>query len=499
MAVVAEQQVSRGGSPEAGGGLRRELKLTDAAAFSVGLIGPVGVMALLGAGATGILGRGAIWAFIFALVGVSLVAYAFVRLSRHISHTGSVYALAGLTLGPRAGFFAGWALFGAYMLIGAGSAIEIGLFGGNFLRGIGVTSSHEWIVIALVALGLVAVLAFSHIRIITRSLLISELIGVVLVTLLTVVIIVRLVLGDAPHNQSINTHFLSLPDGVGIGTIATAAVFGFLAFAGFEGAAALGEETQSPRTQIPRAIKIAIVVVGSFYLLTMAAQTLGYGTDSKSISAFQGADSPYGDLAKAYVGSALADILNLAACLSLFAIVLGTTAASSRVLFALARDAGGKRGVARLSRSGEPVVALAIVLAVNFAVMIGERVAGSSVLNATFYALTIGTLPLLVAYMVATVGAIKFLFLGEDRKAPAWQIVVPLGGLAFVGYTLYKNVFGLSFPYDRFPYLVGAWLLIGLGIVVLAPGLASRVQGGLARSSGAPAGDGEPELAPAGG
>ena len=101
---------------EAGGtapGLRRELKVTDAAAFSIGLIGPVGAMALLGVGAAKILGPGATWAFVFAIVGVSLVAYGFVKLSRHISHTGSVYALVGRTLGPRAGFVAGCALFAA--------------------------------------------------------------------------------------------------------------------------------------------------------------------------------------------------------------------------------------------------------------------------------------------------------------------------------------------------------------------------------------------------
>ncbi|MCC8907423.1 hypothetical protein [Curtobacterium sp. GD1] len=74
----------------AGTGLKRELKVADAAAFSVGLIGPVGVMALLGAGAAGILGRGATWAFVFALVAVSLVAYGFVKLSRcPSSRTGS--------------------------------------------------------------------------------------------------------------------------------------------------------------------------------------------------------------------------------------------------------------------------------------------------------------------------------------------------------------------------------------------------------------------------
>src|SRR5437660_7900660 len=92
--------------------LHKELRLVDAAAFSAGLIGPVGAIALLGTGAAPILGRAVTWSFIFALVGVSLVAYCFIRMSRHISHTGSVYALVGATLGPHAGFFSGWALLG---------------------------------------------------------------------------------------------------------------------------------------------------------------------------------------------------------------------------------------------------------------------------------------------------------------------------------------------------------------------------------------------------
>lgn len=482
-------------TPEQGAtaqGLRRELKLTDAAAFSVGLIGPVGAAALLGVGAAGILGRAATLAFIFALVGVSLVAYAFVKLSRHISHTGSVYALVGLTLGPRAGFFAGWALCGAYVAIGAGSGIEIGLFVSQFLGGIGVLHTSEWIVIAVIALGIVGALAFAEIHIITRSLLITEIVGVILVTLLSLTILVRLVIGEAPNGQTLNLRFLELGGGTGVGTIASAAVFGFLAFAGFEGAAALGEETQNPRREIPRAIKIAIAVVGVFYLLTIACQSLGYGTSNAGVTAFQNAESPYGDLAKSYVGAVLADALNLAASLSLFAILLGTTAAAARILYALARDAGGTGGVARLSRRGAPIVALGIVICVILGVMVGQWLAGSSVLNATFYALTVGTLSLLVAYVMATLGAIRFLFLGREPRAPRWQIVIPLGGVAFVGYTIYKNVFGVAFPYDRFPYIVGAYLLVGLAIVALSPGLADRVTSGLRRSTQEPAA--EPSL-----
>src|SRR3954466_11747242 len=133
-------------------GMHQELKVVDAAAFSVGLIGPVGAIALLGTGAAGIIGRGVTLSFIFAVVGVALVAYAFVRLSQHISHTGSVYALVGVTLGPRAGFLAGWALLGAYTAIGCGSTIEMGLFGGKFLNDTGILSTHQWWWISLIGL-----------------------------------------------------------------------------------------------------------------------------------------------------------------------------------------------------------------------------------------------------------------------------------------------------------------------------------------------------------
>jgi hypothetical protein len=43
---------------------------------------------------------------------------------------------------------------------------------------------------------------------------------------------------------------------------------------------------------------------------------------------------------------------------------------------------------------------------------------------------------------------------------------------------------GAVFPYDRFPFVVGIWLLVGLAIVVMLPGLARRIGAGLAREEG---------------
>src|SRR6201985_2738726 len=180
-------------SPPSGENLHTELSLVDAAAFSVGLIGPVGAIGLLGTGAALIIGRAVTLSFVFAVIGVALVAYCFVKLSQHISHTGSVYALVGVTLGPRAGFFAGWALLGAYTAIGCGSTIEIGLFGGQFLKDTGIADGSEYGWIPLIGLAIVFALAFNEIRIITRTLLASELAGVLLVTILSIVTIVTVI------------------------------------------------------------------------------------------------------------------------------------------------------------------------------------------------------------------------------------------------------------------------------------------------------------------
>jgi amino acid transporter len=478
-----------GSAPPATGGLKRELKTTDAAAFSIGLIGPVGGMALLGAGAAAIIGGAATLAFVFAVIGVGLVAYGFVKLSRHISHTGSVYALVGVTLGPRAGFVAGWALVGAYLGIAVGSSIEFGLFLGNFLRGIHVTHSNEWIWWTLIAIVVVTALSFREIRTITRALLVSELIGAVLVAALSVIILIRVGSGHVPHGFGVGHNIFSLPSGTGIGKIGAAAVFGFLAFAGFEGAAALGEETENPKRDIPKALKVAIVIVSVFFLLVIVSQSLGYGTNGKGVAAFAGTDSPYGDLGTAYVGSWFADILNLVASVSLFAILLGTVAAGARIFYALARDAGPageKIGFTRLSRIGAPVTTLCVALAVVLVTDIVMRIHGTPVLSATFEALTLGTVSLLVAYGLATLGALRFLFARGARRAPSWQVVIPVLAVLFVAYTIYKNAVGLDFPYNWFPLVVAIWLIVGILLVVFTPGLAARVRRNLALSGGEP-------------
>src|SRR5204863_530158 len=136
----------------------------------------------------------------------------------------------------------------------AASAAEVGLFGEAFFGGTGIWHSPEWIVISLVAAALIWIVAYSDVKFATRSLLAIEAVSVTLILILIVWIYAKVIGGSAPNGQHFTLKPFSPPHGVGIGAIAFASVFGFLSWAGFEGAAALGEETNNPRRNIPLAI-----------------------------------------------------------------------------------------------------------------------------------------------------------------------------------------------------------------------------------------------------
>ena len=456
------------------GTLRRELRFWEAIALSIGIMAPTAAMALNGVAPAGLIGRAVPLAFLFAAIAIAFVSYSFIRLTRHFNHAGSSYALAGVTLGPRAGFFAGWALMGTYLAFTAASTAEVGLFGYAFLDGTGIWKKPEWIVISLIAAVLIALVAYGDVKIATRTLLAIEAVSVTLILILIVWIYAKVIGGTAPTGQHFTLKPFVPPHGVTLGAIAFASVFGFLSWAGFEGAAALGEETASPRRNIPAAIGAAVAVTGAFYVIVMLAQSLGFGIDAAGVKAFAGSGSPLGDLSKKFIASGFADAINFGAMVSAFASALGTATGASRILFALGRDGFATRRLGDASRrTGAPVNALAVVMAIAVATVIALRIYGTSAANVFFYMGTIGVLSILVAYIVTNLGAAKFLVL-DRRENPAQLAIIAIAIAALV-YVLYKNVAGVAYPYKWFPYLVLAWLVIGAAIVVAAPGLARRI------------------------
>jgi hypothetical protein len=97
----------------------------------------------------------------------------------------------------------------------------------------------------------------------------------------------------------------------------------------------------------------------------------------------------------------------------------------------------------------------------------------------------IGTLILLVAYVMGTLGAVRLLWFRGTHRVPIWQIIVPVAALIVLVATLYYNVDPDAVKATRWNYYTaGIWVLAGAVLVLVLPGLATRVGRGLAQHEG---------------
>src|SRR3954451_11475647 len=151
-------------APPGARSLRRELRLLETAAVSIGVMAPTLAMSVTGVAAAHELGRAAPLAFVFAGLGVGFVAYGFVKLAAEFSHAGSVYAFVGKALSPRWGFVAGWALLGTYLVFPPVSITGIPVFPRAFLDSAGIADSFDWYPTALVGWAGIWLLAAIGIR-----------------------------------------------------------------------------------------------------------------------------------------------------------------------------------------------------------------------------------------------------------------------------------------------------------------------------------------------
>jgi amino acid transporter len=122
----------------------------------------------------------------------------------------------------------------------------VGLFGSSFLQDTGIWSDPEWVILALAAAALIWAIAYGEVKYPTRTLLVIEALSIVLITVLIIVIFAKVIGGSAPRGQDFSLKVFDVPNGVGLGTIALASVFGFLSWAGFEGAASRRGDEQPP-------------------------------------------------------------------------------------------------------------------------------------------------------------------------------------------------------------------------------------------------------------
>jgi amino acid transporter len=479
-------------------GLKRGLSIWAAVGLSVALMAPSMAANINPQASATTAGRAVPLTFLIAAVGVLLVAYSFVRLTQYFHHSGSAYAFVGATLGPRAGAFAGWGLMGTYIFYAVVTASAAGIFGTAFLQEVGIWHNPpSWapFVLLAVALLLVLFLAVMPARRGTSVLLTVEGVTVALILIVTAVVLVRLLAGNAPGHEHFTLSVFQVTPGTTVSALFLGVVFGFLSFAGFEAAATLGEEANRPTRDIPRAILGVAIFGGVYFVVVTAVEMMGFGTSTAGVTAFTNSPSLLGDLGSTYVGHWVGDVITLGTTFSAFGCCLASTVGAARLMYAMSRDTAGPRGLGSGSRWGTPAWAtLTVVVMAGVIVLLYATAFHATAFDSFLWSGTIGTLILLVVYVLATIGASILVFVQRKLSVPMWQVVIPIIGIIVLGYTLYRNVIPWPAGAARWEVITsGVWLVAAIVAVIVAPGTARKLGVALAAREGIKAPDGTPE------
>jgi len=444
--------------------LRRKLGLLEAIGLSIALIAPTMGMAFNVSLAAQVAGPSAPLSFVIGTGVVLVVAISFAAWCRRLSHAGSAYGFIAEAFGSSWGFMAGWALLLSYVCYGAGASALVGNFVAAAARTSGWDIPRLWLGFSIAATLAATFLASRNMQLAGRAMVALQGISMLAILTLAGLILVKAaglhVLSLRPFVPSATHHGWA---GVGYGI-----VFAVLSFAGFEGAATLGEETNHPHRNVPIALIGTLLVSGTFFVLISYAQVIGYGPGN--IQALAADSAPLDTLAVRYASRGYAVALDLATALGSFACVLASISAAGRMLFALGR-AGLAPFAGRIHPTrGTPANAILITGIVFLAGLLGWAVPTDP---GFYYGATgtIGTLSIILVYMAVAWAQARY----AGKQWRGWGGAAGILGVALLLWPLYNSIYPMpAYPASLWPFVVMVWLALGGCLLAGRPALARK-------------------------
>jgi len=348
--------------------LRRTLGGFSSFAVAFSLISVfTGVFANFGHGLRQV-GGAVVWSWLAVLAGQMLVAVVMADLARRMPLSGYGYQWAGRLLNPHCGFAVGWLLMLQLLTGFPGICATLA----SQVAAVVAPGRAGPPMLTAVTLGVIALITLTQLwgmRLTARVNDIgvwTELIGVAGVSGLLVTVALRA--GALPEAMLQAREAIS-GSAPGPGAWALSLLLGAWCLTGFEAAADLAEETVDPRRTVPRAILASLLGSGLAGAVLLAG-AVGCIVD---LPAMQASDNPLQDILRQATGPWWPGVLAVVA-VSIFACALASLAATSRLLFALARDRmlPGAGWLACVdSRHGIPRHAVLFVWAVASALVLG--------------------------------------------------------------------------------------------------------------------------------
>jgi len=480
--VVDQQQQNESGYERLGG---KKLGLVDVVAQSVGFMGPVFSAAFIipliigvNAAARGA-GTSAPLAVLLAGVGVFALGWIVAQYAKRIHAAGALYDYVSNGLGSVIGTASGYLYYAGTIILTTGLGVLIGGYVHDNLMPV-VFSVEDglfpiWVWDLIFALGLFVVLYFG-VQISTRVQLTLALVSVAVVLTYFLSIIVRLG-GDNDFAKAFNPN----PSPDGFSGIMFGVLYGVLIFVGFETAANLAEETADPKRSIPRAVLLSVVVVSIFYIIAAYVEVAGFGFDMSVITSPDVAGAPLfalGAPGGEFGSDFILKLLLVVVFLDMLAVYVGAAVASTRGVFAMARDRRLPKMMAGVSaKYGTPTGAIAFLMGVQLGLIAAsEWWDGLFALEGLphYFSLfvwcsTFGGFALLVVYFLMSLGALAGIATDPEKVK---LVIAAILGLLISGAAIFGSFYKVPSPTILAPVYALGLFVVGLVAAVLVKGRA---------------------------
>jgi amino acid transporter len=257
-------------------------------------------------------------------------------------------------------------------------------------------------------------------------------------------------------------------------------------FIGWENSAALAEETNNPRRNVPRAVFLSIGLMAVTYLLLAYSTVSGFNYNGKALAA---SEIPFITVAHDVAGW-LAFFAYMAGMTSTLGVLIAAVNSQCRLIFNAGREGLVPRWIGRVHPTRRtPVnaiitfITLASLIVAIWALghVIGGHTNGLDALNFFFESSTMGTILILIVYFLGNL-ALPFFYrkFRPDEFSVVKHIILPVLGMAAIAVPVYYLCKpGQPNPYNWFPYaalvVVVLSIIYAMWLVRRDPGLGDRV------------------------
>lgn len=309
--------------------LKRSLSFSDLLIYGLIFMVPIAPFGIFGSVFASSGGMVAL-TYAIGMVAMMFTANSYAQMSRAFPMAGSVYTYAGRGIGAPVGFMAGWMILLDYFLVPALLYLVASVAMNSLVPGVPV---WVWLVAFVILNTIVNYSGIEMTARVNKIMLIAELI---VLAIFLVIGVVALANGKG-RGFNFDAIFNS-------GTFSWGLVFGavsvaVLSFLGFDGISMLAEENRAKARAIGHAMVAALLLAGTLFIVQTWVASLLVTDPAALISSGDPNGTAFYDAARVAGGAWLSGLTAFATAISWgFANSLVAQAATSRLLFAMARD-----------------------------------------------------------------------------------------------------------------------------------------------------------------